>query len=567
VRVAPHAGVAVVLILLAILVAALVVLAAVRSLAPAHVVRFGTMGGAAAIAVLACVALVVPDMASFPLPPLWLALDPIGASFLLLAGVAATARADAGPLALAGMALALIAGNGFALTAGFVAVIAPREDRRNIWPTVSIICLIVAFALMGHAGAFNAIRALQPPDAPRAAVILALILIAAIGLLRVAPLLAAYLALRALFDLCGPVQPLWWALPLLIAGAAIAVVTTWHAATADTLHTTLSANVRNQFGIALVALGVALLARAVDLPSLTTLALEAFWLAVTCLSLCEPLLAHAADSIERAAGTRQLDRLGGLIRGLPSTSACCLAGLFTLSIVPPGLGFAAFWQTFMSLLAVSRADGLGLQLLVALTAAAIALSLTLATLSGVRLFATAFLGRPRTPRAAVAEEPPRQTRLELAGLAALVVLLGIIPGLARLPAIGWSGGTAFPLDLRPAYSAIVIAGLLAIAASIATWIRRQGGAREQRSEPAWMDGFSAPPPWLPFGDPATQIGPASFIDPLRRLLPSLPMPPIRTWFPRSGLLLSSLSDAVSANAIPVTLIVIVATIAAWLVAL
>ena len=565
-RVAPHAGAAVVLILLVILIAALVVLTAVRSLVPARVMKFGTMGSAAAIAVLACVALVVPDMASFSLPPLWPALDPMGASFLVLVGIAAAARIDGGPMALAGMALALIAGNSFALAAGLVTVIASREDRGNIWPALSIACLIAAFALMGHGGAFDAIRALQPPNAPNPAVILGLTLIAAIGLLRVAPLLAAYIALRVLFDLCGPVQPLWWALPLLIAGAAIAVVTTWRAATAGTLHTILSANVLNQFAIALVALGVALLARAVDLPALTTLALEAFWLAVTCLGLCEPLLLHAADGIEKAAGTRQLDRLGGLIRGLPFTSACCLAGLFALSIAPPGLGFAAFWQTFTSLLAVCKADGLGLQLLVALTAAAIALSLTLATLSGVRLFATAFLGRPRTPRAAAAEELPRQTRIELAGLAALVVLLGIIPGLARLPAIGWSGGTAFPLDLRPSYSAIVIAALLAIAASIATWIRRQGGVREQRREPAWMDGFSAPPPWLPFGDPATQIGPASFIDPLRRLLPSLPALPVRTWFPGSRLLLARCVDAVSANAIPVTLIVIVATIAAWLVA-
>ena len=565
-RVAPHAGVAVVLILLAILVAALVVLAAARSLLTPRVVTYGTMGAAAAIAVLACVALVLPDMASFQLPPLWLALDPMGASFLLLMGVAATARADSGPTALAGMALALIAGNSFALAAGLLAVIASREDRRNIWPILSIICLIAAFALMGHGGAFNTIRALQPPDAPHAAVILGLTLITAIGLLRVAPLLAAYIPLRTLFDLCGPAQPVWWAFPLLIVGAAMAVIIAWRAATADTLHASMSANVRNQFGIALVALGVALLARAVDLPALTTLGLASFWLAVTCLGLCEPLLLHAADGIEKAAGTRRLDRLGGLIRGLPSTSACCLVGLFTLSIAPPGLGFAAFWQTLTSLLAISRADGLSLQLLVALTAAAIALSLILATLSGVRLFATAFLGRPRTPRAAVAEELPRQTRLELAGLAALVGLLGAIPGLAHLPAIGWSGGTAFLLDLRPAYSAIVTAGLLAIAASIAIWIRRQSGAREQRSESAWMDGFSAPPPWLPFGDPATQIGPASFIDPLRRLLPSLPMPPVRTWLPRPGLLLLSLADALSANAIPVTLIVIVATIAAWLVA-
>ena len=566
-RVAPHAGVAVILILLAILIAALVVLAAVRSLVPARVVVFGTMGSAAAIAVLACVALVVPDMASFSLPPLWLALDPMGASFLLLAGIAAMARTDGSPVALAGMALALIAGNSFALAAGLVVIIASRADRTGVWQILSVVCLLAAFALMGHSGAFNPIRALQPPDAPHTAIILVLTLIAAMCLLRAVPLLAAYLPLRILFDLCGPVQPMWWALPLLIAGAAIAVVTTWHAATADTLHTSMAANVRNQFGMALVALGVALLARTVDLPALTTLALEAFWLAVTCLGLCEPLLLHAADGIEKAAGTRQLDRLGGLIRGLPTTSACCLAGLFALSFAPPGLGFAAFWQTFTSLLAVSRADGLGLQLLVALTAAAIALSLTLATLSGVRLFATAFLGRPRTPRAAVAEELPRQTRLALTGLAAFVVLLGIIPELARLPAIGWSGGSAFPLDLRPAYFATVIAALLVLAAIAATWIRRQGGVREQRREPAWMDGFAAPPPWLPFGDPATQIGPASFIDPLRRLLPSLPVPPLRAWLLRCQAHLSSFAAAAGANAIPVTLIVIIATIAAWLVAL
>ena len=566
-RVAPHAAVAVVLILLADSVAALVALAAVRSLVPARVVMFGTMGSAAAIAVLACVALVVPDMASFPLPPLWLALDPMAASFLLLVGIAATARAEGGPMALAGMALALIAGNSFALVVGVVAAIASHQDRRTIGPALAVVCLIAAFALMGHGGAFDAIRAMQPPGAVHAAAILALTLIAAIGLLRVAPLLAAYIPLRALFDLAGPAQSVWWAVPLLIAGSAVAVITTWRAATADTLHGSMSANARNQFGVTLVALGVALLARTVDLPALTSLALGAFWLAVTCLGLCGPLLLLVADGIEQAAGTRRLDRLGGLIRGLPSASACCLAGLFALSVAPPGIGFAAFWQTFTALLAISRADGLGLQLLVALTAAAIALSMTFATLSGVRLFATAFLGRPRTPRAAVAEELPRHTRLALAGLAAFVVLLGMLPGLASLPAIGWSGDSAFSLDLRPAYSATILAALLALAAGVTTWIRRQGGAREQRHEAAWMDGFSAPPPWLPFGDPATQIGPASFSDPLRRLLPSMPILPVRTWVLRCQALLSNFADATNANAIPATLIVIIATIAAWLVAL
>jgi hydrogenase-4 component B len=35
-----------------------------------------------------------------------------------------------------------------------------------------------------------------------------------------------------------------------------------------------------------------------------------------------------------------------------------------------------------------------------------------------------------------------------------------------------------------------------------------------RRGPAWTCGFAAPPPWLPFGDPATQYSSSSFAQPL-----------------------------------------------------
>jgi hydrogenase-4 component B len=558
----------VVLILLAILIAAQVVLAAVSTLVPAQVVRFGAAGITAAMALLACAALIFPDTASLLAAPLRLQLDAMGASFLLLAGVASMLRADGRQVALAGTALTLISGNALMLAVGVAAAtLRPSLDwKGSLGPTLAIVCLIAAFALLGQGGDFDAIRSAEPPDAAQVTAILGLMLIAAAALLTVAPLLAFYLLVRVLFDLCGPPQSIWWTLPLLIVGAAGAIAASLRAVLAPTLHTSLAANVLHQFCLAVVALAIALLGRIVDLPALTTLALEAAWLSVTCLALCEPLLMRAADDVERAAGTRRLDRLGGLIRGMPATSACCLAGLFALSFLPAGLGFAAFWLVFQALLTATRADGIGLQVLVALCTAATASSLALATVAAVRLFGTAFLGRPRTPRAAVAEDAPRQKRLALTALAGLVLLLGFVPDLARLPALAWTGGAAVLLDLRPAYSATVIAILLALVGSGAAWLRRQGAARERRREAAWMDGFAAPPAWLPFGDPATQIGATSFIEPVRRLLPAIPSLPVEAWSVRCRTLVERVGTVLTRTPVPLTLMAIAAAIAAWLIA-
>lgn len=232
--------------------------------------------------------------------------------------------------------------------------------------------------------------------------------------------------------------------------------------------------------------------------------------------------------------------------------------------MPPGLGFAAFWRIFQALLTATRADGIGLQLVVALSVAATALSLALATVAAVRLFGIAFLGRPRSPRAAVADEAPGPARFKLFVLAVLILLLGIVPDLARLPAIGWTGGTGLALDPGPGYFATVIAVLLAVSGSIAAWLRRHDGAREQRREAAWTDGFAAPPAWLPFGDPTTQIGPASFIGPIRRLVPTIPALPFKDWSIRCQALAASAQAVLARAPIPVALIEIVIAIAAWL---
>jgi hypothetical protein len=458
-----------------------------------------------------------------PAAPLHLAIDPVAASFILLVfGV--TPWAKAAPLPLVGTAIALLAGDGFALAAG-VLLLGGGSGLRVC--AGAAVCLVVALALAGPLGDFAALRA-APPEGWSAFGAMVLTLAAAGVVSRINPAIAFYLVLRVLFDLCGPGQPLWWGAPLLLAGAAIALIGALRASLADTLQAAASAAPLALFGMAGIALGVALMARAVDLPSVASLALEAAWLALVAHVLSRTLLSLVAEAVEGGAGTRRLDRLGGLIHRMPITAAGCLAGLLAIAMLPPGPGFAALWLLFQSLLAAARFGGLALQILTACIAVIVATSAGLAALAAVRVFAAVFLGRPRTPRAAAADEAPRRVQYMLAGLAAAVALFGVLPALALLPAAAWimpPDGVPF-LVLRagagmPGYAPLAVAAPLALAGFAAKWLRRG----EARREPVWTGGFAAPPPWLPFGDPATQYGAASFVAPLRRIVAMVPSIP------------------------------------------
>jgi hydrogenase-4 component B len=326
-------------------------------------------------------------------------------------------------------------------------------------------------------------------------------------------------------NLCA--EPLWWGVPLLLAGAGIAIGASLRGALADVLDVAVSQVSLHQVGLAVIALGAALCARGVDLPSVGSHALDAAWLAIACHALCRALLLRCAEAVGSGAGTQRLDCLGGVIHRMPMTTGACLAGLFTIAVLPPGLGFAAFWLVFQSLVSAARIGSLGLGLLVAAVALVTGVSAGLAALAAMRVATIVFLGRPRTPRAAAADEVARPVQLILVGLAALLALLGMFPVLALLPTFGWGGGaTATSLfGLRtgpqtPGYAATFIAVFVAsVWIALSKVIRRP---RLGRREPDWSGGFSPPPAWMPFGDPTTQCGPTSFVAPIQDLIARLP---------------------------------------------
>jgi formate hydrogenlyase subunit 3/multisubunit Na+/H+ antiporter MnhD subunit len=519
-----------------------------------------------------------------------LTLDGLSGFFLLLplliGAAASTAALDrhAGddatapflPAFVACMALTLLAGDAVSLLIGFEAMSLAsfalvlthhREASARAAGLLYLgmallggICLTPALALLACSGpgvpdvGFAAMRA-HPPEGWRAIAVLALVLVGAGGKAGLAPLhvwlppahtaapapvsalmsgamtkVALYVIARLLFDLCGPAQPAWWGVPLLAMGAAGAVLGGLRANLEADIKSVLACSTVENVGLIAVGLGVALAARASDLPALASLALAGALLHALAHGLFKALLFLCAGAAQHAAGTRLLDRLGGLIHGMPVTTLCVLAGAACLAALPPSSGFAGEWLLFQAILAAPRIGGIVLQTIVVVVAALMSLGAALAATAAVRLVGVAFLGRPRTPRTAASHEAGPAARAAMIALAGLSLAIGLFPGgILRLaePALRLAVGDgmadrAGPLRVAaqldaPGYAAPGIAVLIGLAVAL-TYVVARGRGAGHRVGQAWDCGFGQTPPWLPFGDPATQYGGASFGQPLRRVL-------------------------------------------------
>ena len=350
---------------------------------------------------------------------------------------------------------------------------------------------------------------------------------------------ALYVAARLLLDLGGPAQPLWWGVPLVALGAASAVLGALRANLEEDGKTLLACSTIENVGLVAIGLGLAACFRAADLGALAALAAGAALLHALNHAVFKSLLFLGMGEVAHGAASRHLDRLGGLIRPMPWTAGCVLVGAAAVASLPPLSGFASEWLLLQALLAAWRVGELPFQLLVLVVLALASLAAALAASAMVRLFGLVFLGRPRTPRAAGAEEGPLASRLSLLLPACLTLLLGLIPGpmlslatgaqaiLAGETMDGRSGVFAVAVgDGASRYWPVGVA-LLLVACGAVVWaavkrrapvIARELGGEDIARGPAWDCGFAAAPQHLPFGDPLTQPSAAGLGQPLRRML-------------------------------------------------
>jgi hydrogenase-4 component B len=522
-------------------------------------------------------------LSAFFLLPLFLAGAAAGAAALDTAG-------DDDPVApflpvlLGAMAATVLAADGFSVVLAFEATAlcaaalvlggahgfrgAPRIVGGGV---VGGLALVAAMALLaplqswGLDLSFAGMRA-QPPQGVSASAVLVLALIAGGGAAGLVPLhrwlpgaqatmpapagallagagngVGSYLLARVLFDLAGPAQPAWWGFVLVALGAAGAMLGAAQAVRADNIRAIPGTAAVANTGLVAVGLGVALTARAADLAPLAALALGAALLLAVADALPGTLLALAAGAAEAGAGTERLDRLGGLLRSMNFTTLCTLVAAASFAALPPSPGFAAAWTLLQALIGSARMGGLGWQTLVTLAVLATVIAMTLGAVAAVRLVGIGFLGRPRTPRAAAAREAALPARAAMLALAFMTLAAGVFPAgvlalagpaLKMLLGVGFSDDVGLlavkPVAEAPGLEAAALAVLLVLATVATLRLLRVRASVGQHAGPAWEGGAAPPPPWLPFGDPATQIGPADFAEPLGAML-SAARPGTRRW--------------------------------------
>jgi hydrogenase-4 component B len=312
-----------------------------------------------------------------------------------------------------------------------------------------------------------------------------------------------YGLIRFGIEVLGP-GPEWWGLLILGIGVASAVLGVLYALMEHDLKRLLAFSSIENVGVILIGIGIAFLARTDGATALDGLALTAALFHTLNHALFKGALFLGAGAIQSAAGTRDLNRLGGLARAMPISALAFVIVAASISGLPPFNGFASEWLTFQGLIGAGGEVGLStvarFATLLAVGGLGLAAALTVACF--VKATGMSFLALPRTAAAAGAQEVNRSMRWATAGLAATCVGIGIAAGpiagvLGRVAAsvVGTaSPGSAIgpfdtvgPIPGGAAFAAGPVGVVLGLVAA-GTWLATRRG-RPPRRTATWTGGI------------------------------------------------------------------------------
>jgi formate hydrogenlyase subunit 3/multisubunit Na+/H+ antiporter MnhD subunit len=285
--------------------------------------------------------------------------------------------------------------------------------------------------------------------------------------------LGIYGILRFGFDLLGGGAAWWWLLVAVLGGLS-ALYGITQAAVARDIKQMLAFSTSENVGLILLGIGFAGLYGLAGNPLAAGLALTAALLHAANHAAFKALLFTGAGSVVRATGTRDLDKLGGLVRAMPATTVLFAAGALAAAALPPGNGFVSEWLLLQSLVHPGANAGTTLTIAAPLAVAVVALTAGIGVAAFVKALGTGFLARPRSDAASAARESP-VTMVAAMGLAALAcAVLAIVPT-QTMPAVS---RIAANLDL---VGAPVSRELLTVRVAQAT-----GGAALATIWPLWI---------------------------------------------------------------------------------
>jgi NADH:ubiquinone oxidoreductase subunit 5 (subunit L)/multisubunit Na+/H+ antiporter MnhA subunit len=211
----------------------------------------------------------------------------------------------------------------------------------------------------------------------------------------------------------------------------------------------------------------------------------------------------AAGNVLHGAGSKDLERLGGLARRMPVTGAVMLFGSVAIAALPPLNGFVGEWLIYRGLATVGLRSEPGQSLAALGGIGILALVGGLAALCFVRLAGIALLGEPRGEGARLAHEAPPAMTIPPLLLAVLCLLAALFPGTllsAMAPLVAGLAGAEVALVGATASSLAPLvacnAALLAASAIVGLVLSRR--VRGAAGDDTWGCGYAAPAPRMQY---------------------------------------------------------------------
>ena len=223
------------------------------------------------------------------------------------------------------------------------------------------------------------------------------------------------------------IQNTWWGVTILCIGIVSAVLGVAYALMEHNIKKLLAFHSVENIGIILIGLGVCFIAFAQKNEFLGGLALTASLLHTFNHTVFKGGLFLGAGSIQYSTHTKDIEKLGGLIKKMPITALLILCFSLAICAIVPFNGFISEWLTYQSLFSIISPGQAVINILSILSVAALALAGALAVACFVKLFGISFLGLPRSDHALNAKEVPASMNIGMGILAAFCLAIGVFP--------------------------------------------------------------------------------------------------------------------------------------------
>ena len=237
---------------------------------------------------------------------------------------------------------------------------------------------------------------------------------------------AIYGLIRVTFDFLGG-DVFWWGMLILIAASVSALLGVMYALMEHDMKRLLAFHSVENIGIILIGVGMSVIFMSAGMPKLAAFGLIAGLYHLINHAVFKALLFMGAGSIIYSTHTKNIEKMGGLLKKMPWTGAFFLIGSISISALPPFNGFVSEWLTFQSqLLGVNISDDIA-KIIILFSGAALGLTSALAAACFVKAFGISFLALPRSSHAEHAKEVPVSMLFGMGILALLCIVLGIFP--------------------------------------------------------------------------------------------------------------------------------------------